>query len=250
MKVSRKYVLSIAGFDPSGGAGILADIKTFEAHRTIGLGVSTSITYQNENEFVGVVWSAEKQITDQVDILLKKYPVGFVKIGLVKDLQMLETLITYILKKSGSTKIIWDPILKASAGFEFHSSINASQLERVLKKIFLITPNWLEATALFPSDNAHRSAQMMAACCNVFLKGGHNEKEKGRDFLFSGSKVYPFRAKKIIEFSKHGSGCVLSSAITANLVKGFKLHRACLKAKVYTAQFLSSNKTGLGYHKM
>ena len=262
MSSKRPYILGIAGHDPSGGAGVLADIKTFEAHKLLGLGVTTCITYQNENEFTGVDWLDELQVIKQLDILLKQYHVEVVKIGLIKNIDVLEKLIDHIFKKEKTIKIIWDPILKASAGFEFHNKLDKQQLERICKKIFLITPNWQEANILYPSDTAYSSAQSLATYCNVFLKGGHNEEKKGRDYLFSltpalskgegenKGKVYPFKAKLISAFGKHGSGCVLSSAIAANLAKGFKLHRACLLGKNYVTSFLLSNKTKLGYHKI
>ncbi len=87
--------------------------------------------------------------------------------------------------------------------------------------------------------------------CNVFLKGGHSKEKQGRDYLYTtNGKVYPYRAKKISETGKHGSGCVLSSAITANLANGLSLQRSCLKGNDYVTKFLMSNKTVLGYHKI
>jgi hydroxymethylpyrimidine/phosphomethylpyrimidine kinase len=86
MSSGRPYVLSIAGFDPSGGAGLLADIKTFELHRVQGMGVCTSLTFQNENEFEGLVWIEMPEIKKQLDILFKKYFFDYVKIGLIKSL--------------------------------------------------------------------------------------------------------------------------------------------------------------------
>ena len=96
-----------------------------------------------------------------------------------------------------------------------------------------------------------KASQDLSKFCNVFLKGGHNENDLGRDFLFTTEgKEFSFRAKQKVEVGKHGSGCVLSSAIITNLARGYKLHRACLRAKQYTAEFLNSNKNLLGYHKI
>src|SRR5690606_29234163 len=113
----RPYILSVAGFDPSGGAGILADIKTFEAYKTIGLGVSTALTYQTEDSFLGLDWQSEKQIDMQLEPLLKRYPIKFAKIGLVESLKSLSQIIEVLKHYNPGMKIIWDPILKASAGF-------------------------------------------------------------------------------------------------------------------------------------
>ena len=149
-----------------------------------------------------------------------------------------------------SCKIIWDPILKASAGFEIHKNLDKEKLLSILKNIFLLTPNTQEINSFTGSNDPMKSAEQLSTHCNILLKGGHSEKKKGYDYLFtSEGKVYPFRPKKISENSKHGSGCVLSSAITANLALGNNLQRSCLKAKDYATKFLTSNKTLLGYHK-
>lgn len=81
MQGTRHYVISVAGFDPSGGAGILADVKTFESHGVTGLGVCSAITFQTEDQFMGVSWIPLHQIELQLDVLLKKYEVHFLKIG-------------------------------------------------------------------------------------------------------------------------------------------------------------------------
>src|SRR5258706_15915901 len=119
MQASRKYVISIAGFDPSAGAGILADVKTLEAMKVYALGVCSGITFQTEDEFVGVSWIPLHQIELQLELLLKKYSVEFVKIGLIQSLEMLDELVQFVRTKFPGVKIIWDPILKASAGFQF-----------------------------------------------------------------------------------------------------------------------------------
>src|SRR5690606_34283761 len=116
----RPYILSVAGFDPSGGAGVLADIKTFEAYKTIGLGVSTALTYQTEDSFLGVDWHTEKQLEMQLETLLKRYPVEIAKIGLVESLNSLDHILDILQNYRPGMKIIWDPILKASAEFTFH----------------------------------------------------------------------------------------------------------------------------------
>lgn len=249
MSKPRPYILSIAGYDPSAGAGVLADIKTFEAHRTNGFAVVSSITCQNENEFLSCDWIEIKQIKKQLVPLFKIYKIDYVKIGLIENISVLNDLVNYLLKQNPDIKIIWDPILKASAGFEFHNDIEKLDFEKICKKIFLITPNWIEIQKIYPAETALEGAKQLSGFCNVFLKGGHNEENKGRDYLFAKEKVQNFRPKKISEYSKHGSGCVLSSAITANLAKGYRLDRACLKAKDYITEFLDTNKTRLGYHK-
>ncbi len=247
----RPNILSIAGFDPSGGAGLLADIKTFEANKVSGFGVVSALTFQNDLDFEKVEWIPLEKIIEQISVLQKRFQFEYIKIGLIENLDVLHQLILHLNSNISNPKIIWDPILKASAGFTFHNKIERLKLEEICKNIFLITPNFDEIKKLTDEEDEKKAAKDLSKFCHVFLKGGHNENDLGRDFLFTtDGKDFSFRAKQKIEFGKHGSGCVLSSAITANLAKEFKLHRACLRAKQYTAEFLNSNKYLLGYHKI
>ncbi|HXB40872.1 MAG TPA: hydroxymethylpyrimidine/phosphomethylpyrimidine kinase [Bacteroidia bacterium] len=251
MSTERKYVLSIAGFDPSGGAGVLADIKTFEANKVKGLAVISANTFQNDNEFKDVDWIPVEKIIEQIEILRKRFTFEYVKIGLIESLQILDKVVSHLTSHISNLKLIWDPILKASAGFEFHKQIDFSLLEGTLSKIYLITPNIPEVLLLGKSKSAEENAKYLSGFCHVFLKGGHNEKKTGYDTLFlKEGKSFSFRPKGKNMTEKHGSGCVLSSAITANLAKGEDLHRTCLKAKDYAEKYLGSNKTLLGYHKL
>jgi len=248
---NRKYVLSVAGFDPSGGAGILADIKTFESNKVYGLGIISANTFQNDNEFKHVDWIPVEKMIEQITLLQKRFEFEYVKIGLIENLQVLDVVISYLNTHISHLKIIWDPILKASAGFEFHKEVDNLLLEKICKQLYLITPNVPEAMSLGSFKHATENAKHISQYCHVFLKGGHAEKKIGYDTLFlKEGKQFSFRPKNKNIFPKHGSGCVLSSAITANLAKGEDLHRACLKAKQYTERILSSNKTLLAYHKM
>src|SRR5579872_773482 len=96
MPKERPCVLSIAGFDPSGGAGVLADIKTFEQHKVLGMGVVTGLTFQNESEFDGVKWIPTDDIIRQIEILTRKYKFKFIKIGMLESLENLELLTSRI----------------------------------------------------------------------------------------------------------------------------------------------------------
>ena len=251
MNPARKHVLSIAGFDPSGGAGALADIKVFESNKVYGLGIISANTFQNDQEFKKVDWIPVEKIIEQIDILKQRFEFEYVKIGLIESLDVLDTIVSYLTSHISHPKIIWDPILKASSGYEFHKAIDKTLLERVCRELYLITPNIPEALQLGMHVEVIENAKQLSQFCNVFLKGGHAEKKVGYDTLFlKEGKQFSFRPKIKNVFPKHGSGCVLSSAITANLAKGEDLHRACLKAKQYTEKILSSNKTLLGFHKL
>jgi hydroxymethylpyrimidine/phosphomethylpyrimidine kinase len=248
MSERKPFVLSIAGFDPTGGAGILADIKTFEMHHACGLGVCTSITFQNEDEFKGVEWLRFISIQKQLDILFRKYNIDVIKIGLIESFFVLNGLLDHLLKLNPDVKIIWDPVLTASAGFDFHPHPDQSLLIPVLTKICLVTPNLPEATRLAAGKDALTSATVLNKYCNVYVKGGHSDSGDADDFLFCSTGAYRIEGKKIKGGEKHGSGCVLSAAIAANLAKGMPLLQSCEEAKIYMNHFLKSSNTLLGYH--
>lgn len=246
---NKTFVLSIAGFDPSAGAGILADIKTFEANQVYGLGVCSALTFQNDFQFEGVKWISLSEIIGQIEILYRVYPIEVVKIGLVENLETLLGIIDSILGFNPKAKIIFDPILKASAGFNFHTEMNMGTLSDILQKIYLVTPNIPELNRLvIAGENTQLKAHKLSKYCSMYLKGGHSEGEKAIDILFYEEKEDFFESTRIKNGEKHGSGCVLSSAIAANLAKGFDLEKSCKEAKKYIGKFLVSTDDLLGYH--
>ncbi len=248
MEEGRKYVLSIAGFDPSGGAGILADIKTLEGNGVYGMAAVTSLTYQNDAEFDGVKWMDTEEIVKQILILKRRFEFSVVKIGLVQNLETLETILSNCQLADGKCLLIWDPIIQASAGFEFHKNFNHEKLFSLLKTIFLITPNTEEMKFLRGIDDPVKGATALSKYCNVLLKGGHNPQEPGVDYLFMKDKIEKIEVINKTVFPKHGSGCVLSSAIAANLALGNDIIKSSRNAKKYVEQFLSSHPSLLGIH--
>lgn len=246
----RPVVLSIAGLDPCSGAGLTADIKTFEANRVYGLGIASAITYQHDTFFQKVDWIPLEKIIEQVELQKQRFPIEWIKIGLIENLNVLDQLLSFLNLALPAAHIIWDPILKASAGYLFHSPTELELVRNICKKITLLTPNVPEAIQLGSTDQALENAKQLSQYCHVYLKGGHSDK-KGKDFLFTKEgKTFSFNPKYKDVFEKHGSGCVLSAALTAHLSKSTKLNQACLKAKIYTAAFLRSNPGLLGYHKI
>jgi len=245
------FIMTVAGFDPSGGAGLLADIRTFEHHKQYGLGVVTANTIQNDSEFLATEWTEEKTLIKQIDILLKKYSVEFVKIGLVKNVYFLDEIINRLLFYNCNVKIIWDPVIKATAGKTFHNEINNLLLEKILNKIYVLTPNLDEIKILFP-ENYSKESELLNIVkqykCNLLLKGGHSKESRVVDQLFTKNGTKKFEGKKFQGYSKHGTGCVFSSALTANLAKRNTLKNSCKNAKKYVEKFILSNKTNLGSH--
>ncbi len=250
MSKKNTHILTIAGFDPSGGAGILADIKTFEHFKCQGMAVQTANTIQTASKFHSVNWIDEVIVSKQLEFLLTDYSFKFVKIGLVKNLNQLNTLIDILLKAQPKTTVIWDPVLSTSSGFDFNQ--NFIDLNKVLKKIDIITPNWNEIKVLSGEKEAMQGAELLSELTKVYLKGGHHPINLGKDFLFINHKTSTFTPKKTVKpiTEKHGSGCVFSSALTANLCHGYPLQKSILKSKRYIEQFLSSSKDLLGKHKI
>lgn len=249
MSENRPFVLSIAGFDPSGGAGILADAKTFEQHRVLGFAINTGNTIQTENEFYEIQWTDIDFVLRSLDKLFQNYTFKAVKIGIVPSLENLKKIVLAIKRLSPKTKIVWDTVLKSTTKFDFMSIENQSILIQILKEIDLITPNYNEILQFSPTEkNPNLIAQELSKYCSILLKGGHNPDEIGVDYLYTAKEIFRLRPNNTLVFEKHGSGCVLSSAITANIALEQDLKTACINAKKYIETYLLTNQTKLGYH--
>lgn len=236
----RPNVLTIAGFDPSGGAGILADIKTFEQLNCLGMAVQTANTVQTENRFQSVNWVDKNLIKKQLNFLLEQYQFEFVKVGIIQDLELLEDIMAH--PALSDAKFIWDPVLSSSAGFDFQ--LNLYNLSTVLSRVFMITPNVDEMKVLetiLPKGE-------ISSHTNLLLKGGHSDR-LGVDVLVDlQGDVHEFHPNEVEVGSIHGSGCILSSAIVACLACGNDLKTAIEKAKRYTEDRLKNNQGLLAYH--
>ncbi|WP_196885422.1 hydroxymethylpyrimidine/phosphomethylpyrimidine kinase [Aureivirga sp. CE67] len=251
MNQNRNYCLSIAGFDPSSGAGLSADLKTFEMHKVYGFSVCSAITVQNDIEFQSCDWISKEKIIAQLEILLKRFPISVFKIGIVESWEILLEILDFIESKVEKPKIILDPVLKSSSNFVFHSEENDSVFEKVLQKCYLITPNYQEIQQISPDKNVEETISYLNQFTNIFLKGGHKESALGEDILYlKNGEEFIFKPKGNHVSEKHGSGCVLASGIAANLAKKLPIGKACQKAKDYTYQFLNSTENLLGYHNL
>lgn len=250
MKYNRPIVLSMAGFDPTGGAGVLADLKTCEQHLCLGMGVLTANTNQTETDFLSVEWMTKKQITGQLLPILQSYDIAAVKIGIIENLETLLEVVTFLKASCPAVPIVWDPVLSASSGFDLHSSWNEETLNQVLGKIDLITPNVNEAKRITQIEDEIEAAFHLAKLTHVLLKGGHSSIRLGVDLLFEGGvpREIPVKPDAANCSPKHGSGCILSAAIASNLALGKPIFEACQEAKLYIERRLSSNEHLLAYH--
>ncbi len=186
----RPVALTIAGFDPSGGAGILADIKTFECMEVYGVAVITGNTHQNDIAFKSVTWLDKKEKEKNITLLADRFPFKAVKLGMHKDLEDVLHSIKLCQKYFPDAKIIWDPILAASAGFDLNIKIQKEALDKILSALSLATPNQPEACKLGESNDATEAAIHLSESCPVLLKGGHStDKKASGDYLFVHGKL-------------------------------------------------------------
>ena len=234
------FCLTIAGFDPSAGAGILADIKAFERSKIYGQAVCTALTIQNEEYFEKSNWVSWECIKSQLEILSRVRSFSYIKIGLVESPQILGKILKWLRKKYPKAFVLWDPILKSSSGFEFHKQ-NSATWRKLFSYVSLITPNLPEAEFLGISKGSSKTA--------VLVKGGHCSNSKNsNDLLFFPNSPAPikFTAKRIKGIERHGSGCTLSALVLANLALGCNLETAILKAKKNMQRFFTQGIGKLG----
>lgn len=244
MSRKRPYCLTIAGFDPSGGAGLVADCKAFEQIHVQGLSVLTANTIQTEDQYFETNWVEQEQIIRQLTALLQRYPVHYFKIGLIENADVLLAVLNVIHQHSPAPFILWDPILKPTAGGDLSVDRFSEKLAEMLPLISCMTPNLPEYELLFGKQLPEKVATTLKM---LYLKGGHAS-VPGKDFLYANGNCYPFNPHSIPKNGKHGTGCVLSAALLAHLALDYPLVKACLKSKRYIEFYLNSSETLLGNH--
>ncbi|MBC9798490.1 thiamine phosphate synthase [Sinomicrobium weinanense] len=239
--MGNPYILTIAGHDPCGGAGITADLKTMEDLGVHGLSACTALTVQSDTVLKKCEWTDAGLIVEQIEILMESYPVQAVKIGIIEDLEVLNTIVHLLKAKDPGIRIIWDPVLRSGSGYDFHNRIKVRDLHGILEHCDLVTPNYNEIRALSENGNTEKAIREITSRCHLFLKGGHRNDRKGMDILYrKGMPPVEFSPKDILNTDRHGSGCVLSSAIAAYLALGNSLEDSCEQAKEYTYRFLNN----------
>src|SRR6185437_11705170 len=221
MRILQNSVISIAGFDPSAGAGLLADIKAFEQIGVYGCAIATGITYQNDIKFDRASWLGFNEISAQFKPLAERFHFNYAKIGIIENADMLKDTIKMLINHNQDIKIIWDPVMKTSSGFLIHKNDFIEEIGPVVSDLYLITPNFEEAKVLGLANLISKS--------NVLVTGQKIDESTITDVLYTQGKTMHFDAEKHDNVEKHGSGCVLSAAITAFLSQGFSLEESCAK---------------------
>ena len=236
-----KRALTIAGTDPSGGAGIQADLKTFQAFGVYGLSVVTSVTAQSSRRVHGVSGLSPEFVKLQFEAVLSDIGVDGVKTGMLLN-QETVLAVSEKLENSRIPHVVVDPVLLSSAGDALlETSAIGLFIERLLPLATLITPNLSEARRLSVSeikgpDDLKKAAFRIheLGCKAVLIKGGHLKGDPV-DLLFDGNKFIQFSGKRL-PVDVHGTGCTLSAAILSCLLLGKPLDKAVAAAKTYVYQ--------------
>lgn len=242
--------LTIAGSDCSAGAGIQADLKTFQHFQVHGLTAVTCVVSETANLVRAVHAVPVAMVADQISLLLESFPVAAIKTGMLFSAAHVAA-VAAILREFPQIPLVVDPVMIASTGAPLlEEDAMAAYRELLLPLARVITPNLPEAEALLGEriideaalePAARRLAGMFGGA--VLLKGGHLDGAECVDLLVDGGEALPFRAARIAVAGSHGTGCTLSAAIAAALARGESLARAVATAKSYLGQTLRDSYT-------
>jgi hydroxymethylpyrimidine/phosphomethylpyrimidine kinase len=239
--------LAIAGSDPSGGAGIQADLKTFSALGVYGAAVLTALTAQNTKGVFAIHDVPADFITAQLDALFVDLDIGAVKIGMLGNAEA-AVAVAASLDRHHPCNVVLDPVLVASTGADLLRADAMDALRAVIARASVITPNLFEAAALLDAPLARDEADMQAQAQRllalgpgaVLIKGGHGGGAESVDLLVEADGTARFAAPRVATKNTHGTGCTLSSAVAAGLAKGLSLNAAVRAAKAYVSAAIAA----------
>lgn len=249
----KARALTIAGSDSSGGAGIQADLKTFQIFDVYGMSVITAITAQNTQTVKTVYALPIDVIRLQIDTIFEDIEVDAVKIGMLFS----EEIIEVVSERMSFYKIenlVVDPVMISKSGARLlEKSAEEKLIELIVPISFVLTPNIPEAEVISGMkikdiNDIKKSAEKIyrMGVKNVLIKGGHLQGGRSRDILFDGRDFYEFEEERIQTKNTHGTGCTLSSAITACLARGFDIHIAVKIAKRYISLAIKEAPDNIG----
>jgi len=244
----KSKILIIAGSDSSGGAGIQADIKTVTSLGSYAMTAVTAVTVQNTTGVSSVIPIHPKEIAKQILFTCKDIKPNGIKIGMLHSSNVIISIVK-ALKKVETSRIILDPVMVAKGGARL---INQSAIktlkDKLIKKVYLITPNIPEAEILTKTKIKSLEDMIYAAnillklgAKNVLVKGGHRKTKYMEDILVNRKEVKVFKNKKLKTKNTHGTGCTLSSAITTFLSCGKPLKKSCELGIKYVNHAIGSN---------
>lgn len=237
--------MSIAGLDASGGAGILADCKTFHSYGIYATCVVTAITAQNPFEVNNIQEVDIKVIEDEIDTILDVYPIKYIKTGMLYSKDIVKLVASKI--KEYQLKAVVDPVMISESGKNLTQNNFADYLNKYLvKKSYIITPNIHEAEELSGikinnEEDMKDVAYKLSYDNNVIITGGHL---KGNDILCFDDKIHTIEGQLIDTDNTHGTGCTFSTALTSNLIRGYDILQSCVNSNRYIQDAIKN-----GYNK-
>jgi len=274
--MKQRVCLTIAGLDPSGGAGIIADIKTFAAFGCFPTAAVSSLTFQNTVGVFGAVHQTAESVRGQVEPILQDFTVAALKTGMLPTREIIEE-VARLVRENNLSNFVVDPVVRSTSGFDL---IDDEALQALIEKLFplstVVTPNIPEAERIARIkieniDDIRRAARIMQdyGAKAVLIKGGHlpiaeggrrkaedksldaeltnedrksneqrtmNSGRKAIDFMFTGEREFTFSADFIETTATHGTGCTFAAAITANLANEKMLFEAIESAKRFVTE--------------
>jgi hydroxymethylpyrimidine/phosphomethylpyrimidine kinase len=252
--MSVPVALTIAGLDPSGGAGIAADLKTFAALGVYGGCVITALTAQNTKGVFGIHDVPADFIVAQIDAVFSDLDVGAVKIGMLANASAIDA-VSASLDRYRRPPVVLDPILAASSGEKLLRPDALGRLRKLISRARVLTPNLAEAAALLDAplardeNDMHAQARQLLAlgAGAVLIKGGHGSGPQSVDLLVDAESCERFAAPRVATENTHGTGCTLASAVAAGLAKDMPLKAAVREAKAYvSAAIAAADRLGVG----
>ncbi len=235
--------MSIAGVDPSGGAGIFADLKTFQAIGVYGTGIVTALTAQNPYKFFSTLPVSPDYIEEQIDSVLDEYKVEYIKTGMLYSPEIIRLVSKKI--KQYKLKAVVDPVMVATSGGDLTKEDIAKAMNKyLLPEAILTTPNIAEAEKLtnlkiFSKEDAIKASENII--CDNIITGGHLD---GINTIRIDSEVSIVKQELIDTDNLHGTGCNLSSAIVAYLAKNNDLNTSIVKALDYVYEGIKNGNYG------
>jgi hydroxymethylpyrimidine/phosphomethylpyrimidine kinase len=238
-----KQVLTIAGSDSGGGAGIQADIKSMSANGVFAMSVVTAVTAQNTEEVTDVFELPTSIVAAQIDAVFDDFDVAAVKTGMLSSAAIVET-VARMLKPQNVTNLVVDPVMISKSG---HLLLKPDAISAIKGQLFplalLVTPNIHEAQQLSGIEiktlaDARRAAKIIhgSGCKHVLIKGGHLPTDRATDLLYDGRFFNVFKGEFIDTPHTHGTGCTFASAIAAHLAQGKSVNDAVQVAKTYLTE--------------
>lgn len=242
-----KKVLTIAGSDSSGGAGIQADLKTMTSHKIYGMSVITALTAQNTTGVFGVLESTPEFVSQQIDAVFTDIFPDAVKIGMVSNKEIISVIADKLIEYKAKN-IVLDPVMVATSGSKLFKDDSIDMLiNKLMPLATVITPNIHESEALTGLEIKNKEDMKKAAlkmsenyCGGILIKGGHLT-DCSDDLLFYNGEFTWYEQSRINNPNTHGTGCTLSSAIACNLAEGFIIKESIQNAKNYITGALQAN---------